>query len=50
MSPTRLSGLAETFDAIIIGGGITGAGILSEAVRSGGGVLLVAQRDQHPGP
>lgn len=49
MSPTRLSGLAETFDAIIIGGGITGAGILSEAVRSGARVLLVEQRDYASG-
>lgn len=49
MSPTRLSGLAEPFDAIIIGGGITGAGILSEATRSGARVLLVEQRDYASG-
>lgn len=45
MAQNRLCGLAASFDAIIIGGGITGAGILSEAVRSGARVLLVDQRD-----
>jgi glycerol-3-phosphate dehydrogenase len=34
-----------TWDAVIIGGGITGAGILREAVRNGYKTLLVEQRD-----
>ncbi len=42
---TELSALPAHFDLIIIGGGITGAGILREAVRSGARVLLVEARD-----
>lgn len=43
---TELSGLAARYDLIVVGGGITGAGILREAVRNGGAsVLLVEQRD-----
>ena len=49
MSSTRLSGLAASFDAVIIGGGITGAGILSEVTRSGARALLVEQRDYASG-
>jgi len=37
--------LTENWDLIIIGGGITGAGILREASRLGLKVLLVEQRD-----
>ena len=41
----RLEALKENWDLIIIGGGITGAGILREAVRMGLAALLVEQRD-----
>ncbi|HSW13189.1 MAG TPA: glycerol-3-phosphate dehydrogenase/oxidase [Solimonas sp.] len=37
--------LAERYDLIVVGGGITGAGILREAVRTGARVLLVEQGD-----
>ena len=37
--------LAQEWDIVIVGGGITGAGILLEAVRRGLKVLLVEQRD-----
>ncbi len=40
-----LSQLADHYDLIVIGGGITGAGILREAVRTGARVLLVDARD-----
>lgn len=36
---------SDTLDLVIIGGGITGAGILREAVRSGLRAALVEQRD-----
>lgn len=39
------AGNGGTWDAVIIGGGITGAGILREAVRGGYKTLLVEQRD-----
>lgn len=39
------SGLERPWDVIVIGGGITGAGILREATRLGLRVLLVEQRD-----
>ncbi len=42
---TELSQLQDRYDLIVIGGGITGAGILREAVRSGASVLLVEARD-----
>ncbi|TXI00903.1 MAG: glycerol-3-phosphate dehydrogenase/oxidase [Rhizobium sp.] len=45
MSRIDLSTLPSSFDAIVIGGGITGAGILREAVRTGAKVLLVEQND-----
>jgi glycerol-3-phosphate dehydrogenase len=45
MSHTDLSTLPSSFDAIVIGGGISGAGILREAVRTGAKVLLVEQND-----
>lgn len=45
MSRTDLSTLPSSFDAIVIGGGITGAGILREVVRTGAKVLLVEQND-----
>lgn len=37
--------LGETWDIIVVGGGITGAGILREATRAKLKVLLVEQRD-----
>lgn len=37
--------LEQDWDIVIVGGGITGAGILREAVRAGLRVLLVEQRD-----
>ncbi len=40
-----LQELPQTWDLIIIGGGITGAGILREATRMGLKVLLVEQKD-----
>ncbi len=40
-----LGSLPGEYDLIIIGGGITGAGILREAVRTGASVLLVEQGD-----
>lgn len=39
------SGKAGDWDIIVIGGGITGAGILREAVRKGYKTLLVEQKD-----
>ena len=40
-----LSALASDYDLIIIGGGVTGAGLVREAVRTGARVLLVEQGD-----
>ena len=40
-----LQELSQTWDLIIIGGGITGAGILRESTRMGLKVLLVEQKD-----
>lgn len=37
--------LSQPWDIIVIGGGITGAGVLREAARAGLRVLLVEQRD-----
>ena len=37
--------LDETWDLVIVGGGITGAGLLHEAARLGLRALLVEQRD-----
>ena len=46
MSPRpALAAIPARFDLVIIGGGITGAGILHEAVRTGASVLLVEQGD-----
>src|SRR5215472_3965163 len=42
---TTWSQICQSWDAIIIGGGITGAGILREATRLGLKCLLVEQRD-----
>jgi glycerol-3-phosphate dehydrogenase len=39
------SELSETWDVIVVGGGITGAGILREAARNGWRVLLVEAND-----
>lgn len=41
----RLADLAPRYDLIIIGGGITGAGIFREAARANVSVLLVEARD-----
>jgi len=41
----KLENLQDSWDLIIIGGGITGAGILREAIRSGIKVLLLEQND-----
>ena len=41
----RLSALAPRYDLIVIGGGISGAGIFREAARAGVSVLLVEARD-----
>jgi len=47
LADTRATGALETssWDLIVIGGGITGAGILCEAARAGLRVLLVEQGD-----
>ncbi len=45
MAANRLAALAPRYDLIVIGGGITGAGIFREAVRAGVTVLLVEARD-----
>lgn len=42
---TVWSGLEQTWDVIVVGGGITGAGILREATRLGLKALLVERRD-----
>ncbi|HEY1075723.1 MAG TPA: glycerol-3-phosphate dehydrogenase/oxidase [Fontimonas sp.] len=42
---TDLATLDARYDLIVIGGGITGAGIAREAIRSGARVLLVDARD-----
>lgn len=41
----RLSGKPQSYDVVVIGGGITGAGILREAARAGLRALLVEQKD-----
>lgn len=41
----RLAGLAPRYDLVVIGGGITGAGVVREAVRTGASVLLVERHD-----
>ncbi|HKY89695.1 MAG TPA: glycerol-3-phosphate dehydrogenase/oxidase [Nevskiaceae bacterium] len=45
MATDRLSALPARFDLVVIGGGITGAGVLREAVRLGLSVLLVERDD-----
>ena len=42
------AGLDQEWDIIIIGGGITGAGILREAVRAGQRALLVVTESTQP--
>lgn len=44
-APPTLAQLDDRYDLIVVGGGITGAGIFREAVRSGARVLLVEARD-----
>jgi glycerol-3-phosphate dehydrogenase len=39
------AGTASDWDIIVVGGGITGAGVLREAVRRGYNSLLIEQRD-----
>ena len=41
----NLKDIPEKWDLIVIGGGITGAGIFREAARMGLNVILVEQRD-----
>ncbi|MEW5733476.1 MAG: glycerol-3-phosphate dehydrogenase/oxidase [Thermodesulfobacteriota bacterium] len=41
----RFTEIGESYDLVVIGGGITGAGILREAVRAGLRTLLVERRD-----
>jgi glycerol-3-phosphate dehydrogenase len=41
----RLDEIHATWDLVIIGGGITGAGILREAIRAGLRVVLIEQKD-----
>ena len=45
MKRTPLAALPARVDLVIIGGGITGAGIYREATRSGASVLLLEQSD-----
>lgn len=40
-----LARIDETFDLLVIGGGVTGAGILLDAAQRGLRVLLVERRD-----
>ncbi len=44
-SVSSFDALSPSYDLIVIGGGITGAGIVHEAARSGASVLLVEQGD-----
>ena len=41
----RLKTAREPIDIVVVGGGITGAGILREAARQGLRTVLVEQRD-----
>jgi glycerol-3-phosphate dehydrogenase len=41
----ELEALKEPWDAVVVGGGITGAGVLSEASRRGLSCLLLEQKD-----
>ncbi|MFO7930699.1 MAG: FAD-dependent oxidoreductase [Desulfosalsimonas sp.] len=41
----RLDNISESWDLIVVGGGITGAGVLREAVRMGLRVLLAEKND-----
>lgn len=43
--PPRRAALAPAYDLLVVGGGITGAGIALEAARTGLAVLLVEQGD-----
>ena len=45
MATTTIDTIDSTFDLIVIGGGITGAGILREAVRAGLKTLLLEKND-----
>ena len=45
MSADRLATLAPRYDLVIVGAGITGAGVMREAVRTGASVLLVDRCD-----
>jgi glycerol-3-phosphate dehydrogenase len=45
----RLAALRARYDLVVVGGGITGAGVFREAVRSGASVLLVEARDYASG-
>ena len=41
----QLHDIHDTWDLVVIGGGITGAGILREAIRAGLRVVLIEQKD-----
>ncbi|MCK5098011.1 MAG: FAD-dependent oxidoreductase, partial [Desulfobacteraceae bacterium] len=41
----NISDLEKTYDIIVIGGGVTGAGVFHEAVRKGYRVLLIEAKD-----
>lgn len=41
----KLTAIRKNWDIVVVGGGITGAGILREAVRNGFRTLLVEQKD-----
>lgn len=41
----RLRAGDNSYDLVIVGGGITGAGVLREAARSGYRTLLIEQQD-----
>lgn len=45
MKRPALAELAPRYDLVVVGGGITGAGILVEAARAGARVLLLEQND-----
>src|SRR5947207_12693493 len=44
-TPGRLAGLAAPFDVLVIGGGITGSGIVREAAMRGLSAALVEKED-----
>lgn len=45
MTPVRINDLSASYDLVIVGGGVTGAGLFHEASRRGFSPLLVEARD-----